>query len=178
MKVKKIKILSALGIFILSFFTHYGYDKFPNFITSLFFPVNESIFEHMKMIASSYVIWSIIEYIMLNKYTNNVKNFPSSVFLSLLFNIVFFLVIYIPINSILGHDLLVTLIIYFISIVVSQILSYKILTSNRELKFFNKYSYLFLLMLIMTLIYFTYYPLKNDLFIDKTQNKIGLNNLY
>lgn len=177
MKIKTIKILSIFAIFLLSFLTHYGYDKFPNIITSFLFPVNESVFEHMKMIYTSYIIWGIIEYILLRKY-NNIKNFPSSLFITVLFNIIFFLIIYMPIYNILGHNLIITLIIYFISILISQIISYRILNTNKNLDFLNKYSYLFLLVLIMVLIYLTYYPIKNDLFIDKNQNKIGLKNLY
>lgn len=176
MKIKTIKILSIFGIFLLSFLTHYGYDKFPNTITSFLFPVNESIFEHMKMIYTSYIIFAGIEYLLLKK--SNIKNFPSSVFISVLFNIIFFLIIYIPIYNIFGHNSIITLIIYFISIVISQIISYKILTTNKTIDFLNKYSYLFLLVLIMILIYLTYYPIKSDLFMDKMQNKIGLKNLY
>lgn len=178
MKTKTIKVLSIFGIFLLSFLTHYGYDKFPNVITSFLFPVNESIFEHMKMIYTSYIIWGIIEYILLKKYNNSIKNFKTSLFISVLFNIIFFLIIYVPIYNIFGHNLIITLIIYFISILISQVISYKILTTNKNLDFLNKYSYLFLLVLIMILIYLTYYPIKNDLFIDKKQNKIGLKNLY
>lgn len=178
MKIKTIKIISIFGIFLLSFLTHYGYDKFPNILTSFLFPVNESIFEHMKMIYTSYIIWEIVEYILLKKYSENIKNFPSSVFISVLFNIIFFLIIYIPIYNIFGHNLIITLIVYFISIFISQIISYKILTADKDLDFINKYSYLFLLIILMILIYLTYYPIKNDLFIDKMQNKIGLKNLY
>ena len=177
MKLKTIKILSIFGIFLLSFITHNGYEIFPNIFTSFLFPVNESIFEHMKMIYTSYIIWSIIEYFLIRK-SKDVNNYQTSIFIPLLFNIVFFLSIYIPIYNITGHNLSITLIIYFLSILISQIVSYIILKSNKKLNFLNKYSYLFLLILIMILIYLTYYPPKNDLFIDKTQNKIGLNNLY
>lgn len=178
MKIKTIKILSIFGIFLLSFLTHYGYDKFANVITSFLFPVNESIFEHMKMIYTSYIIFAVVEYMLLKKYNNSVKNFSSSLFIAVLFNIIFFLIIYIPIYNFIGHNLIITLIIYFISILVSQVISYKILTTNKNLNFLNKYSYLFLLILIMILVYLTYFPIKKDLFIDKMQNKIGLKNLY
>ena len=53
MKLKTIKIISILGIFIISFLSHFIYQIIPNFITSIFFPVNESIFEHMKIIFTS-----------------------------------------------------------------------------------------------------------------------------
>ncbi len=178
MNVKKIKILSTICIFLLSFITHYGYDIFPNVVTSIFFPVNESIFEHMKMIFTSYILFSFFEYILLKKYTNNTKNFKGSLFLSLLFNIVFFLIIYIPIYNIFGHNLIMTLIIYFISIMVSQIISYIILITNKNIDKINKYSYFLIFILLLILIYLTYFPIKNDLFIDKNKNMIGLNNYY
>ena len=177
MNLKIIKILSVFGIFLLSFITHYGYDISPNVVTSFLFPVNESIFEHMKMIYTAYIIWSIIEYFLL-KRNNSTNNFKPSLFISLLFNIVFFLILFLPVYYRLGHSLPITLIIYFISILVSQIVSYIILKSNKKLNFLDKNSSLFLLILLMILIYLTYYPPKNDLFIDKEQNKIGLKNLY
>ena len=46
---KKI-ILSSFIIFILSTLFHSLYNYLPCFLTSIIVPVNESIFEHMKMI--------------------------------------------------------------------------------------------------------------------------------
>ena len=61
MDLKKIKIVSIFGMFILCFLTHFLYNFFPNTLFSIFFPVNESIWEHMKMMTSSILIWSILE---------------------------------------------------------------------------------------------------------------------
>ena len=77
--MKKIKILITIIIFILSFPIHFIYNIFPNFITSIFFPLNESIFEHMKIIYTSILISSIIEY-LIYKYKNiKVNNFIISI---------------------------------------------------------------------------------------------------
>ena len=62
---KKI-ILSSFIIFILSTLFHSLYNYLPCFLTSIIVPVNESIFEHMKMIFTSYMFYLLIK-ILFNK---------------------------------------------------------------------------------------------------------------
>ena len=62
MTLKRLKVVSIFGMFILCFLTHFLYNWFPNALFSIFFPVNESIWEHMKMMTSSILIWSVSEY--------------------------------------------------------------------------------------------------------------------
>ena len=62
MTLKKTRYLAVIGIFILNFVFHFTYDLLPNTLFSILFPVNESIFEHQKMIFSSFVFYSIIDY--------------------------------------------------------------------------------------------------------------------
>lgn len=173
MKLKTFKIIMIFVIFFISFPFHYGYDMFPNTITSFLFPVNESIFEHIKLIFSAYLFSFIIEHFIIKN-----KNLKASWVITLTFNIIFFLIIYIPVYNVTNHSLPVTLTIYFISIAISQIVSYLILKSNKEFKLLNKYSYLIILIIFLILIYLTYNPINNSLFIDKENKKIGLNNLY
>ena len=74
MNLKKIKILGVVIITILSFISHFAYDIFPNIIFSFIFPVNESIWEHMKILFTSTLIYSLIEYILLKKYNITYNN--------------------------------------------------------------------------------------------------------
>lgn len=178
MKYKSVTILSIFMIFLFSFLYHNIYVYFPNTITSFLFPVNESIFEHMKLIFLSYLSSSIIEYIILKKNNLNLDNFKTSLLISMLFNIIFLLIIYTIIYLTLGHNLIITLVTYFITIVISKYISYKILISNKSYKFINKYFYVIILLILLIFIYLTYYPPKNILFIDKMNNKIGLSNYY
>lgn len=67
MTLKKWKVISVVGIFLFSALLHFIYDWFPNFFTSLFFPVNESIGEHNKIIVGSFLFWAIIEKIYYKK---------------------------------------------------------------------------------------------------------------
>lgn len=44
----------------------YGWCEYNSFV-GLFFPVNESTWEHLKLLYLPYLIWSVIEYKILNK---------------------------------------------------------------------------------------------------------------
>lgn len=90
MTLKKIKIISIIGIFLLSILFHFLYDLMPSLITSLLFPVNESIWEHMKLIFTSTLVFSVIEYLLLKKY--NIKNNKYLNYLSIILIIITFII--------------------------------------------------------------------------------------
>ena len=91
--LKKIKLIAIINIFILSFISHYIYDLFPSILISFFFPVNESIAEHMKIIYTSTLVYGLFDYLLL-KY-NNIKfqNFRLNLFLTSTLSIVIFLIL-------------------------------------------------------------------------------------
>ena len=64
---KKLKILGIVLAFLLCFPLHFVYDKFPSFITSIFAPINESIWEHMKILFGSIIISGVIQKIIVLK---------------------------------------------------------------------------------------------------------------
>ena len=41
------------------------YEKFPNFLTASLFPVNESLFEHLKLMFIAFVLVSLITFVIL-----------------------------------------------------------------------------------------------------------------
>ena len=71
MTLKKIKIINVFFLFFLSFLWHFAYDLIPCKLTALFFPVNESIWEHMKIIYGVLIIGSLLEWFLCKK--NNIK---------------------------------------------------------------------------------------------------------
>ncbi|CDA23329.1 putative uncharacterized protein [Mycoplasma sp. CAG:611] len=166
---KKI-ILSSFIIFILSTLFHSLYNYLPCFLTSIIVPVNESIFEHMKMIFTSYMFYLLIKILFNKKHENNLI---SSFVIASLFNIVIFLIIYIPIYLLFGEKLVVTLILYFITILISNYLMYKIQNKKINSKI-NKYSVYIIPLVYIVFTLFTYFPLKNMLFLDPTTNTYGI----
>ena len=80
-------ILSSFTILFLSTIVHSLYDIFPNFFTSLFLPINESIWEHNKMIVLAYFLFMILEKILFKK--NNCCYILPAIFCSILVLIIY-----------------------------------------------------------------------------------------
>ena len=172
MSLKKLKILGVILAFFLSFIFHFVYDLFPNFITSIFFPVNESIFEHMKIIFGCILLSGVVQKIIVIKNDLNYNNICISNVIVAFLSIFIFLIMFIPIYSLIGENLPITLIIMLITYIISQILSIYII-KKEDMK---KENFAILLVIIIYIIFgiFTYYPLKNNLFIDPIDNTYGI----
>ena len=160
-------------IFLATFLFHYGYQKFPNFLTAILFPVNESLFEHLKLIYVTEILISVIIYYFLKHKGIIINNFYFGLLLSTIFNIILFYLIYLPIYNRFGQNLVVTMIIYFITLSLSQYLFYMI--SKRKEKNINQYiSILIIPIFWLILIYFTFNPLKTDFFFDPIKEIYGI----
>lgn len=170
--MKKI-IINTIIIFIISVLIHSFYNLLPNFLTSIFFPVNESIWEHMKMIFTSYMLFILLKFAF-NKLD---KNDLFATVTSAIFNIIIFLIIYIPIYNLFGEHLVVTLIIYFITILISNFLWVK-LTKKEINKKFHKLFFIPIIIVYIIFTYLTYYPIKAEIFYDKPNEKYGVYNKY
>ena len=174
MDLKKILKFNILIIFGLSFLTHFVYKIIPIDLFAIFFPVNESIFEHMKMIYTTFLIDGIILYTFLRKKNIKTNNFFSSLFLNSIISIISFLIIWLPIYYRIGENMIITLVVLLISICISQVTSYYILSSHDN-KALDYISFGFTILFIILFAYFTYYPLHNDFFLDSLNEKYGIN---
>lgn len=169
-----INIGGALFIFLIGFLLHSLYEWIPNFLTSIFVPVNESIFEHVKMIFTSYVIWIILKYLIYKKHDLIENSFFFKEFFTTVLGILLFLSIFIPIYSKLGENLIITLTIYFITITISQIINY-FFKIKKESKLLNIIGIISIIITYVIFTYLTYNPLINNFFLDPTNNSYGLN---
>lgn len=161
---RNLKIITTIIAFILCFPFHYIYDLYPNFITSIFFPINESIWEHMKLLFDSLIISGIIEKIVLIIKKEESQNTCFSNFIASLLSIPIFLTMFLPVYSLIGENFIITIIIMLITIIICKYISYKINNKN-DFKMENKT----IILVIITYILFgilTYYPIDNSLFIE------------
>lgn len=174
MNKKKFKIIGIIIAFILCFPLHFLYSKFPNFLTSIFAPVNESIWEHMKILFGSILLSGIIQKIIITVKKRKINNIIFSNFIGAITSIPIFLIMFLPIYYIIGENFPITIIIMFIAITISQIISY-IIMEKKDFKLENKTIFLIIIVYILFTI-LTYYPLKNNLFIDPQKETYGINN--
>lgn len=171
--LKRIKIFSVFGMFLLCFLTHFLYSFFPNNLFSIFFPVNESIWEHLKMISSSILIFSVLEFFLYKKFRVSHNNFILSLFLEVSLANVIFLIIYLPIYHFTGSVFILNIIVLFISIYFVNIISFYILNLRPLHK--EVIGVIGTILIYILFGIFTYYPPFNDLFFDKNNNKYGIN---
>ena len=109
MKTKKI-LLGTLVVLILSALYHDIYELFPNTITSFFFPIDESIWEHNKMILLAFITWAILEKISIKSSKNSLfKNLVACVTTIILVLTIFtpvflFLLMNLPVGCALANE--------------------------------------------------------------------------
>ncbi len=171
MCIKKSKILSTILIFLLCFPFHFLYDILPNTLFSIFFPVNESIYEHMKMMFSAIIFYGIIDYFVLKKCKHN--NFLFSLWVTAFLSIFIYLAIYLPIFNHYGENMIVSITLLFIVIAFTQVISYYILNC-KDLNL-DIVSIILIVTSYIVLAYLTYNPIKNYIFLDTENEKYGIN---
>lgn len=174
MNLKKIKIIGIIVIFLLTVLFHFLYDLFPNIIFSFFFPVNESIWEHMKLLYTGIIVWSILEYYILKKKNIKVNNFIYQTFLTAFSSIPLYLIIYLPLYSLFGENMFISIGLLLLVIIVEEIFSYYLLKDDTKEKLFNKISIVLIILFFMVFIALTYNPPKNYIFYDIKHHGYGI----
>lgn len=175
MNYKKLRIISTIGIFLLCFPLHFLYEWIPSDITAIFVPVNESIWEHMKLIFTGSILYFIIEYIFLYIKKEKIpNNYNLATFLSSLIAIPLYLIIFLPIYYHIGENMILSIgLLFCISIFISY-LHYKI-TMLKRIPYQNIVAIICIILTYIVFGYLTYNPPTIDLFFDTKNEKYGMN---
>ncbi len=175
MNNKKVLFIETITIFLSMFLFHNIYNWFPNFLTASFFPVNESLFEHLKLMFTTQIIISLIIYLILKLKKIKFSNYLLGLLISTIVTISLFFLIYLPIYNRFGENLFLTMSIYLITLIIGNIIFY--LISKRKHEFLlNLISLVIISIIAVILIYFTFNPLKNDFFFDSIEEIFGIKN--
>lgn len=172
MTLKKIKIINVIFLFLLSFLWHFIYDWFPNSLTAIFFPVNESIWEHMKIIYYVIIIGSILEMLLCKKFDIKINNKYIEMATKAIGGIVFYLLIFVPVYLVIGENMFFALTLLLVTYIFVEWLGYKILLSN-ELNI-NIMPIILLILGSILLGILTFYPVHNFLFFDTIKLGYGI----
>lgn len=173
MSLKKLKTLGIIMAFLFCFPLHFLYDKIPNFITSIVSPVNESIWEHMKILFGSILLSGVIQKIIVKVKHLSYKNVCISNIIASISSIPIFLIIYLPIYNLIGEKLLITIFLMLITIIISQVITIYIINIKKDLKMENM-AILFAIIIYFLFTYLTYNPIKCKLFKDPINNIYGI----
>ena len=159
------KIIIRISIFylitvVIGTLSHFAYSTF-NFQNGLkvIFPINESIFEHLKLFFYPFMITSLVEGII---YKEDLKGFLTKRGFVISF-IMFFEIFYISlITHLFGIVTFINLSSYYILILVGYIISLKL----DDTKVIRIGGFINIFMWLIFFAYFTYYPLDSLIFLD------------
>ncbi|MEG1705021.1 MAG: DUF6512 family protein [Clostridia bacterium] len=169
-KVLKLQIIGFFVICIIGTLLHFVFELSGNNIyLSIFVPINESVWEHLKLGTFATIIFMMYEHIIIG----DKPNYVTAKFFSIITQILTILLIYYTYTSVIGkHIIYIDILSFILAISLGQIVSYKILTN----KYINETIHIILLfeLLIFLFVLFTFIPPKLDIFKDPQTNKYGL----
>lgn len=159
-------ILSVFGT--LLHFTH-GWLK-NGVLLHIFSAVNESTWEHMKLLVAPTILVMVFQYIFLNsEYTNLING----ILVLYVVEIVLIPLIYEPLRLILKRvPFLFTILIFYIAIMLGLFFEYLIVKNGISL-FSELLSLIFIFIITLKFCIFTYYPPKIFLFKDPVTGRYG-----
>ena len=172
--LKITRIYAVIGIFIISLLSHYIFELYPNVISSIFFPVNESIWEHMKLLYSGFFFWSIIEYLLIRKYDIKINNYILNTFLIMVTSIIVYLIGYLPLYNLIGENMIVSIVWLIIVIILYEVFSFYLLKKEKQDSPLNKASIVLILLGYVVFASLTFNPIRNYIFYDTHHNKYGI----
>lgn len=176
MNSKTILKWEILGFFIISLVGsafHFCYEWSGYFKPlALICAVNESVWEHVKMGFWPALFYAIVEYFAFGKTR---KNFWIAKIGALYIIPIVIIVVYYLLEATIGkHAVWIDIVLFILSILISQWFSYKTITSHKDYSNLKAPSYVLLLLIIAAFSLFTFFPPHLELFRDPPTGAYGI----
>lgn len=169
--MKKSSLYGIIFTVVLGILLHFTYIlSNNNIIFALFSAVNESTWEHLKLIFFPFVIYSIFEYVNIGKY---IPNYITAKFLGISFGLISIPILFYSYIILLKKDnFIIDISIFLISVVVSYLIC--IYVYNNKAISFNIISLLLIILIMICFFIFTFYPPHLPLFLDPVTKTYGV----
>ena len=157
------EIISTIFVMVLGTLLHFTYKwSNNNMLVGIFSPINESIWEHLKLMFFPLLITIIIGYLYKGK---DIDNYLSSKVIGTIVMLSFTIVFYYTYSGILGTNYTgVDVSIFFIAVALGQYVSYKLMKTKFHGN--NITATIILLVLLLCFVIFTFFPPNIALFKD------------
>lgn len=167
--LKKYTIIGIIFVLAKGTLDHFLYDwSGHNYIVGLFTPINESTWEHMKMLFYPMLLYSLF---LIFKFRKTYSHITSSLCFGILMGTILIPIFFYAYTSVLGKDVFILDIgIFILSILIAFWLSYKLTLSCRLVP----YTILLccsVIVLLLCFMFFTYHPPATRIFQNPTVSK-------
>jgi hypothetical protein len=143
-----------------------------NPLVGAFSAVNESVWEHLKLVFWPALLFMLIEYVPLKKATNN---FGLAKTTGVYMAIIIIPLIFYSYTAVTGNSIfLIDISTFIVAVIIGQISSYKLLVHKKLPESFNRISFVLLVLLGIAFILYTFYPLQLPIFRDPKTGNYGI----
>ena len=170
-EIKNYQIFSTFLAFILGTLLHFTYNiSGKNVLVALFSAINESVWEHMKLLFFPMLLSTIIGAFYFRK---KLPNFLCSKTIGILTSLLFIIIFFYTYTGILGRNIaIVDILSFFISVIIGEFISYILIVNKFKC---NKIiAIIVLIFLLLCFVFFTFYTPKIGLFKDPVTGKYGI----
>ena len=170
-KLFKYEIIGFIFVSVAGTLFHFFFEWFhASKFVGLFCPVNESVWEHLKLLFFPMLLTTIIGYFYIVK---NAPNFLCSKTLGIIASMLFIIIFFYTYTGIIGKSiLLIDIASFFISVILGEYLTYKLMLSNFKCN--NIIAIIILIIILMCFVIFTYHTPKIEIFRDSVTNQYGI----
>ncbi len=181
-KIKSNKLIKAqlaviLFSLILGTLLHFTYEwSGENLFVGSFSAVNESVWEHLKLVFYPMLIATIVEYFFVKDVANN---YVEAKTIGIFTAISFIVVAFFTYSGIIGTSIIVIdILLFIISIILGEYVAYRLMKREDESTVTTEVlSIVILVFLLMCFVIFTYLPPEVNLFRDVTTGVYGIGNI-
>lgn len=163
-------------VIIAAFPLHFLYERSNNnLFVGLFAPVNESVWEHLKLVFWPILLWWGLGYSILKNKIDKEKWFVSlaiSQISCVLFIVSFF---YVYTGAFGIESLFLDILSLVLGVIVSQLLAVHIYKYSHPSRFIFYVSISLIIIMACSFIYFTFNPPHIPMFLDPISGKYGIN---
>ena len=169
--IKNFQIFSAIFVMILGTLLHFTYEwSGENLFIAAFSAVNESTWEHLKLLFYPMLLTTIIGYFYFSKTKHN---FLCANTIGILTAVSFTTVFFYTYTGIIGTNFaFLDIGSFFIAVIFGEFVIYKLLLSNFSCN--KKTAFIVLLVLLLCFFLFTYATPEIGLFRDPVSNEFGI----
>ena len=169
--IKKFQIFSAIFTMILGTLLHFTYEwSNCNLLVASFSAVNESTWEHLKLLFFPMLLTTILGYFYIGK---NTLNYICAKTIGILSAICFTTIFFYTYTGIIGTNFsFLDIGSFFMAVILGEYIAYKILLSNFLCN--KKIAIIVLSILLICFVLFTYITPQIGIFKDPVTNSFGI----
>lgn len=171
----KLKVSSITGFFAIVLLGVFYHDLYHwtnrSLLIAIMAPVNESVWEHLKLGLWALISFSVVEYFVVGKFVNNYFIAKAVGVLVISFTV---LTVYYAYTTLLGRNIIaLDITSYVLGVLLCQWVGYNLYLLKNS-GFLNGLGLIILTGLVILFALFTFYPPETELFKDRNFNSYGI----